>query len=144
MKTRELTPSEFRHVAATLSGLREHFKFWPTDAGNEWHLANFAYYEGCGRQEHCRETLRIAAPLALGNHLVRNYGCDWCMIKPDAEWRYAVTHAALDAPIDLYDLDDNPLLDPDEHDEDTEPFEPGEGAHESLYAIVRKLTQNAG
>jgi hypothetical protein len=66
------------------------------------------------------------------------------MIKPDAEWRYAVTHAALNAPIDLYDLDDNPLLDPDEHDLDTEPFEPGEGAHESLYAIVRKLIESTG
>lgn len=144
METRELTPSELRHVAATLSKLREHFKAWPTAAGDEWHLADFAYYEGCGHQEHCRETLRIAAPLALGNHLVRNYGCDWCMLKPDTEWRYAITHAALNAPIDLYDLDDNPLLDPDEHDENTEPFEPGEGAHESLYAIVRKLTQSAG
>ena len=57
---------------------------------------------------------------------------------------YAVTHAAFDAPIDLYGLDDNPLLDPDEHDEETEPFEPGECAHESLYAIVRKLIESTG
>ena len=141
MEIRELTASEFQHIATTLSELREHFKVWPTDSGNEWHLVDFAYYEGCGHQEHCRETLRIAAPLALGNHLVKNYRFDWRMIKQDAEWRYAVAHAALDAPIDLYDLDDNPLLDPDEHDDDTEPFDPGEGAHESLHAILRKLTE---
>ena len=66
------------------------------------------------------------------------------MIKPLDEWRYAVSHSALDAPIDLYGLDDNPLLDPDEHDDDIEPFEPGQGAHESLYAIVRRIAENTG
>ena len=141
MKLCDLTPSEHEHVAAILADLREHFHVWPTEPGNEWHLVDFAYYEGCGRQDHCRETLRVAAPLVLGNHLVNNYGCNWCMLSRGGEWHWAVNHTALSSPIDLYGLDDHPMLDPYEHDAELEPFEPGEGAHESLYAIVRLLNR---
>ncbi len=61
--------------------------------------------------------------------------------SPDSS-RFAVKHYEITEPFDLYELDENPLLDPDEHDEETEPFEPGEAAHESIYAILRKIGQS--
>ncbi len=146
MRTRSLTSVEIQHVDDVLQRLRQHFDEWPTDVGNEWHLIDFAFYEGCGGSNHCGELLRIAAPLALGRHLVTHHGCEWCMCSDTAtdSWRFAVSHPNLDVPIDLYRLDEHPLRDPDQHDEDTAPFGPGEGAHESVYAIKRMLGEHGG
>ena len=143
---RALSPAETRHIESTLEQLRDHFKEWPTEPGNEWHLVDFAFYEGCGGSEHCGELLRTAAPLALGRQLVTKHDFEWCMYSKDEsqDWRYAIIHRKLDEPIDLYMLDEQPLLDRDEHDDDTEPFYPGEGAHESLYAIKRMIEQHGG
>lgn len=64
------------------------------------------------------------------------------MISLSDSARFAVKHSEIAEPLDLYRLDENPMLDPDEHDEDTEPFDPGEGAHESIYAILRQIGQS--
>ncbi len=146
MTNRTLTPTEIRHIETALERLREHFSEWPTPPGNEWHLVDFAFYEGCGGSGHCGELLRTAAPLALGQHLVTHHDCEWCMVDGNSaqDWRFAISHHTLEHPLDLYALDEHPLIDPDEHDDDMEPFQPGEGAHESLYAIKRMIDQRGG
>lgn len=136
---RPLTKAESTDVEDQLERLRDHYECWPTERGNEWRLSRFAYYEGCDRTPACAEILAIASPLALGRELVERHGCEWCMIETDDGARIGVAHHSLEMPIDLYGLDSSPLLDPDEHDEDLEPFARGEGAVESLFAIVRKL-----
>lgn len=60
------------------------------------------------------------------------------------DWRSAVSHPNLNVPIDFYRLDEHPLRDPDQHDKDTEPFDPGEGAHKSFDAIERMLGEQSG
>ncbi len=141
--TRVLTPNEQSQIATALQRLRDHFKEWPTDTGKEWYLVNFAYYEECGRRDQCCiDILRECAPLAMGQTLVNDHGFEWCMIKSPDSWRFAVRHSEITNPFDLYDLDEHPILDPDEHDEDTEPFDPGEGAHESIHAILRQIGQS--
>lgn len=141
MKTqRVLSSNEESYVEESLARLRRHFSAWPCEPGKEWHLVNFAYYEGCGRRDQCCiNILRECAPLALGRTLVTDFGFSWCMLQNSGYWRYAVKHPEIDATFDLYKLDEQPLLDPDEHDDDTEPFEPGEGAHESIHAILRMI-----
>lgn len=64
------------------------------------------------------------------------------MIERGGEWHFGVIHPGLRHPVDLYLIDDDPLLDPDWHDETTEPFAPGEGTHESIYAIAKSVGQN--
>ena len=140
--TRALTPKETSHIEQTLARLREHFKVWPTEPGKEWYLVNFAYYEGCGhRDQCCIDVLRECAPLALGQTLVTDHGFEWCMIGSVDSWRFAVKHSKVTETFDLYHLDKTPMLDPEEHDEETGPFDPGEGAHESIYAILRLVGQ---
>lgn len=141
-QTRALTPDEKSFIDKSLEGLRDHFSVWPTERGKEWYLVAFAYYEGCGRRDECCvKFLRNCAPLALGQTLVADHGFEWCMIHSGDDWRFGVEHNEIAHPFDLYKLDESPMLDPDEHDEDTEPFEPGEGAHQSIYAILRKIGQ---
>lgn len=143
--TRTLTPGEKSHIDEALARLREHFSVWPSENGKEWYLVDFAYYEGCGhRHDCCIEVLRECAPLALGTTLVHDHAFEWCMIQEAAAWRFAVKHPAIAEPLDLYTLDANPILDPDHHDADTEPFDPGEGAHESIHAILRQIGQTVG
>ncbi len=107
--TREPTPAEDKRIEEVLGRLREHFKIWcgPNARGQEHHLAWFAYYEGCaGRDECCGLILDEAAPFALGRELVEHHGFRWVMLPLDGEWRYGVAHPALDAPIDLFSLED--------------------------------------
>ncbi len=113
-----------------------------TESGKEWYLVDFAYYEGCGRRDQCcLNTLRESAPLALGSTLVNDYEFEWCVIQTSDSARFAVRHPRISHLFDLYELESNPLMDPDHHDDDTEPFEPGEGAHESIHAILRMIGQ---
>ena len=139
---RPLTADESSHVEDVLARLRAHFSVWPTEAGKEWYLVNFAYYEGCGRRDQCCvDILRESAPLAVGSTLVHDHGFEWCTINGSDSARFSVRHSTIADPIDLYALESNPLLDPEHHDDDTEPFEPGEGAHESMHAILRLIGQ---
>ena len=141
--TRTLNKDEKSQIDKSLEGLRDHFCVWPTERGKEWYLVDFAYYEGCGhRDECCVKVLSKCAPLALGQALVADHGFEWCMIQSGDDWRIGVKHSQITAPFDLYKLDESPMLDPDEHNEDTEAFEPGEGAHESIYAILRQIGQS--
>ena len=84
--TRDPTPSEGAFVEEVLRRLREHFLEWcaPETEGHEHHLAAFAYYEGCGRSDHCRAILGEAAPFALGRELVARHGFRW-VIRGEAE-----------------------------------------------------------
>lgn len=128
-------------IESKLALLRERFKCWPTESGSEWHLCRFAYYEGSDRHSTaCAEILELASPLALGRELVERHNCNWCVIESSSGPRIGVNHDSLDSAVDLFALDAVPLLDPDEHDDDIDPFGPGEGAIESLFAIVRKIT----
>ena len=144
MTSRPLTSDELTYIESTLEELRDHFHVWPTEPGNEWHLVNFAFYEGCGGDGGSGDILARAAPLALGNYLVRNLDCAWCMLADMNDQRYAITHPLLFEPVDLYGLDRHPMLDPDEHDDYTGLFCPGEGAHESIYALKRILNPGSG
>lgn len=137
--TRSLTTVEASEIQASLARFREHFKQWSHQTGKEWYLADFAYYEGCGQDECCVDILKKCAPLALGQTLVHDYGFEWCMIEHGNDPKIGVNHPDIARPLDLYQLDDAPMLDPDEHDDDMEPFDPGEGAIQSIYAIVRGL-----
>jgi hypothetical protein len=128
------------YIEEALARLRQHFEHWPCEPGKEWYLVNFAYYEGCGhRWQCCTNILQEAAPLALGRTLVDEFEFTWCMLQKHGLWRYSIRHPEIDETFDLYGLDENPLLDPNEHDDETEPFDPGEGAHESIHAILRKI-----
>ena len=139
---RPLTAEESTHVDDVLARLRDHFSVWPTESGKEWYLVDFAYYEGCGRRDQCcMDILHESAPLAVGSTLAHNHGFEWCAIHASDSARLAVRHPQISEPFDLYELETNPLMDPDYHDDDTEPFEPGEGAHESMHAILRLIGQ---
>lgn len=130
-------------IESRLARLREHSKCWPTKAGFEWELCRFAYYEGSDRHSPgCAEILEKASPLALGRELVERHNCNWCIIESSSVPRIGVNHQLLDAPVDLFALDSSPLLDPDGHDDDIDPFGPGEGAIESLFAIARRITES--
>ena len=141
--TREPTEEEMDLIELQLERLREHFKCWPTKVGYEWDLCRFAYYEGSDRRDpKGAGILAAAAPLALGRELVERHECDWCMIDSSSTSKFGVKHQSLDTAIDLFALDESPLLDPDEHDDDIAPFGPGQGAVESLFAIVRRLKES--
>ena len=158
--TRRLTPTEAAHIGDVLRRLREHFYAWsaPETVGHEYHLADFAYYEGCDRRDDCcRAILGEAAPFALGQELVRSHGFQWVMLPPRATpvpsapssfpssspspWRYAVTHPTLPEPIDLLSLEDGSWNDR-EYDPGSEP-KPGDGSmtHDSLETILRRIGQ---
>lgn len=135
---------EMKSIESQLSHLRDAFKCWPTNPGFEWALCRFAYYEGSDR--HSAElalVLSSSGPLALGRELVERHNCEWCRIETASGPRIGVFHRSLDSPIDLYSLDESPLLDPDEHDDAMDPFGPGEGAVESLFAIARRINDSA-
>ena len=135
-----LNPEQSTHVDDVLGRLRDHFSVWPTESRKEWYLVDFAYYEGCGRRDQCcADILRESAPLALGSTLVHDHGFEWCAIQTSDSACFAVRHPQISNPLDLYELETNPLMDPDHHDDDTGPFEPGEGAHESMHAILRLI-----
>ncbi|MEM6365954.1 MAG: hypothetical protein AAF745_16110 [Planctomycetota bacterium] len=137
-----MTPDEASHVEDVLTRLRDHFKVWPTESGKEWYLVDLAYYEGCGRRDqYCVEILPESAPLAVGSTLVHDHGFEWCAIHRSGSARFSVRHSGIADPIDLYELESTPMLDPDHHDDDMKPFEPGEGAHESMHAILRLIGQ---
>lgn len=143
--TRAVTFREMAAIESKLSHLRDAFNCWPTNLGFEWDLCRFAYYEGSDR--HSRElavVLGSTAPLALGRELVERYNCEWCIIESSSGPRIGVCHQSLDAPVDLFELDASPLLDPEEHDEDIDRFGPGEGAVESLFAITRQIREKLG
>ncbi len=139
---RSLNSEEASHVEDVLSRLREHFSVWPTEPGKEWYLVDFAFYEGCGRRDQCCvDILRESAPLAVGSTLVHDHGFEWCTLQGSDTSRISVRHPKIADPIDLHELELSPRLSPDHHDDDTEPFEPGEGAHESIHAILRLVGQ---
>jgi hypothetical protein len=143
--TRDPTPSEGAFVEEVLRRLREHFLEWcaPETEGHEHHLAAFAYYEGCGRSDHCRAILGEAAPFALGRELVARHGFRWVMIAAGDAWRYGVAHPALSAPIDLLSLEDGSWND-EEYDPGCEPH-PGDGfmTHDSLETILRRARERS-
>lgn len=140
--TRAATRRELAAIESKLGHLRDAFKCWPTKLGFEWDLCRFAYYEGSDRHStELADVLGATAPLALGRELVERHNCEWCMIESSSGSRIGVHHQSLDAPVDLFALDSSPRLDPDEHDDDIDPFGPGEGAVESLFAIARQIKE---
>lgn len=139
---RDLTEDELTDIDEKLDRLRTHFCEWPTIPGKEWYLVDFAYYEGCGhRDECCVRILGECASIALGKTLVTDHGFHWCMIESNGELGLGVRHPGIAEPIDFDRLKETPLLHPDHHDDDMDPFDPGEGAHESMHAILAKIGQ---
>jgi len=130
------TSAEEAHIADVLRTLREHFSEWTCVEGGEHDLVAFAFYEGCGRLDHCRAILAEAAPFALGQELVAKHEFHWVMISGES-WRYGVAHSALSGPIDLTSLEDGSWND-EEYDE---PPCPGRMTHDSLETIVKRALQ---
>jgi hypothetical protein len=134
-ESRQLTQSERAYIADLFQRLRNHFHEWPEYGDDVHELIGFAFYEGCGSTDCCGKLLEEAAPIALGDELVRRHGFEWAMVQHDEEWHYAVTHPSLSQPIDLQQLENSSWND-EEYDE---PTDPGEMTHDSLKTILARV-----
>jgi hypothetical protein len=136
---KSLTDEQRAYVDDVLRRLRDHFHEWPCPKGYEYKLMAFAYYEGCGDSECCRELLAEAAPFAVGQELVTHHGFRWVMIGARRSSRYGVEHPALDRPIDLASLQDGSWNE-QEYDQ---PPSPGKMTLDSLETIAERVRQIA-
>ena len=60
----------YMNVEKANQEIREHFKEWLYMFDNPLGLCAFAYYEGCGSRECCREILERCTPVVLYGALV--------------------------------------------------------------------------
>jgi hypothetical protein len=98
---RPLTTVEQNAIRAVFKRLNRSFKEWPEYHDDPHALVTFAFYEGCGGS-----ILVEAAPLVLGDRLVREHGFAWVMVGEGDHARHAVVHPKLAAPIVLASLED--------------------------------------
>jgi len=133
--SRQLTSSEQSYIADIFQRLRDHFHEWPDNGDDVHELVGFAIYEGCGGSDCCGRLLEEAAPIALGDELVRRHEFEWVMVHADGAWHFAVTHPSLSQPIDLQQMEDGSWND-EEYDE---PTLPGEMTHDSLETILARI-----
>lgn len=138
--TNQPTANELAVIDSVLTELRQHFHEWADWPGDPHWIIGFAYYEGCGDRDCCREVIGRAAPFALGQRLVERHGFTWTMLGDAPPRRYAVTHPQHDAPIALDSLETGDWVDPDD-EEDFGPPTPGWRTHHSYDRIVRHVGQ---
>jgi hypothetical protein len=138
-----LTDKQRQKIEEVLQRLREHYPpDWPGNAvGFEYDLVAFAIYEGHDERDACcRELIAEAAPFALGRALVGFHGFQWATVITADAWHFAVTHPALDCPIDLESLEDGSWNE-EEYDQ---PPSPGRTTLDSLETIVRRVRSVTG